>query len=252
MFAVYQFILQYLSQELGCEIEFAVGASYKEVDQADLSFICGLPYVLLTSPRRSPASMEALVAPVLQGERFQHRPIYFSDVIVHRDSPFQSFADLRGCSWAYNEPQSQSGYGITRYWLVQKGETNGYFREVVQSGYHQKSIRMVCRHEVDASAVDAQVLAIEMRDHPHLAEKLRVIDSLGPSTIQPFAAANHLSRGLKQDIQAILTELHHGPASHAYLDKGFIDRFVAVNDADYDDIRHMLAVCEEADFLLLK
>jgi phosphonate transport system substrate-binding protein len=252
MLSVYRFMLDYVSKKLGYEIELKVGTDYRQVFQVDLVFICGLPYVLYTSPHFAHSPIEAITAPVLQHERFQNRPIYFSDVIVHRNSPFQSFADLRGCSWAYNESQSQSGYGITRYCLVQKGETNGYFREVVQSGFHQKSIRMVYRREVDASAIDAQVLAIEMRDHPHLAEKLRVIDSLGPSTIQPFAAANHLPKGLKHDLQASFTELHHDLASRSYLDKGFIDRFVAVSDADYDDIRNMLAVCEEANFLLLK
>jgi phosphonate transport system substrate-binding protein len=252
MLPVYRFTMDYLGRKLGCEIELAVGVDYDEIYQADLAFICGLPYVLYTAPYHADAPLEALVAPVLQGERFENRPIYFSDVIVHQDSPFQSFADLRGCSWAYNEPQSQSGYGITRYWLVKLGETNGYFSKVVQSGFHQKSIEMVCNGEVDASAIDAQVLAVELRDHPQLAEHLRIIDSLGPSSIQPLAAASHLSPTLKQDIQAILAEIHHDPAGRSVLAQGFIDRFAAVEDANYDDIRAMLAACEQADFLSLK
>lgn len=252
MLSVYRFTLDYLSRKSGCEIELTVGTDYDEIHQADLAFICGLPYVLYTAPYQVDAPLEALVAPVLQGERFQDRPIYFSDVIVRQDSPFTSFADLRGCSWAYNEPQSQSGYGITRYWLVKLGETHGYFSEVVQSGFHQKSIEMVCSGEVDASAIDAQVLAVELRDHPQLRGQLRVIDSLGPSSIQPLAAARHLSPTLKQDIQAILAEIHHDPAGRAILHRGFIDRFVPVSDADYDDIRAMLAACEQANFLSLK
>jgi phosphonate transport system substrate-binding protein len=252
MLPVYRFTMEHLSRQLGCEIELAVGVDYDEIRQADLAFICGLPYVLYTAPYEVDAPLEALVAPVLQGERFQDRPIYFSDVIVRQDSPFQSFADLRGRTWAYNEPQSQSGYGITRYWLVKLGETNGYFSKVVQSGFHQRSIEMVRNGEVDASAIDAQVLAVELRDHPQLGGQLRVIDSLGPSSIQPLAAASHLPTTLKQDIQAILAEFHHDPAGRAVLDRGFIDHFVAVCDTDYDDIRAMLSACEQADFLSLK
>jgi hypothetical protein len=37
-----------------------------------------------------------------------------------------------------------------------------------------------------------------------------------------------------------------------YLDRGFIDRFVAVSDGDYDDIRAMLATCEQAGFMTLR
>lgn len=249
---VYRFMIKHLGDKLGCEIELIVGSDYNEVFKADLAFICGLPYVLYTRPRFASSPVEALVAPVLQGERFQNRPIYFSDVIVHRDSPFHCFADLRGCSWAYNEPQSQSGYGITRYWLAKLGETNGYFGKVVETGFHQKAIRKVRNREVDASAIDVQVLAVELRQHPQLAEQLRVIASLGPSTIQPLAAASHLPRALKQEIKTIFTEIHRDPAGRAYLDRGFIDHFVSVGDTDYDDIRTMLATCEELNFLSLK
>lgn len=130
MLPVYRFMMEHLSHKLGCEIELTVGTDYNALFRADLSFVCGLPYVLYTSPRFASSPIEALVAPVLQGERFQNRPIYFSDVIVRQDSPFYSFADLRGSAWAYNEPQSQSGYGITRYWLAKIGETSGYLTVV--------------------------------------------------------------------------------------------------------------------------
>lgn len=252
MLPVYRFMMKHLGDKLGCEIELTVVSDYNEVFQADLAFICGLPYVLYTCPRLSVSPIEALVAPVLQGERFQNRPIYFSDVIVHRDSPFHCFADLRGCSWAYNEPQSQSGYGITRYWLAKMGETNGYFGKVVETGFHQNAIRKVRNREVDASAINVQVLAVELRQHPQLAEQLRVIASLGPSTIQPLAAASHLSKALKQDIQTIFAEIHRDPAGRTVLDRGFIDHFVSVSDPDYDDIRAMLTACEQANFLSLK
>ena len=252
MLPVYRFTMDYLGRRLGCDINLTVGSDYDDVMRADLAFICGLPYVLYTTPRRDPSPIEALSAPVLRGDRFQNRPIYFSDVIVRHDSPFTSFADLRGCSWAYNEPLSQSGYGITRYWLVKLGETNGYFGRVIEAGYHQKAIQMVCSGEIDASAIDAQVLAVELRDHPELAGQLRVIDSLGPSSIQPLAASSRLPAELKRDIQAVLAEMHQDPAGREWLDRGLIDHFETVSDADYDDIRAMLAACDQAGFLSLR
>src|SRR5262245_28410952 len=83
----YAYIIDYLGRKLGYETELIVGSSYELVCDADLSFICGLPYVLRTEPRYQQPCMEALAAPVLQAERYQGKPIYFSDVIVHRDSP---------------------------------------------------------------------------------------------------------------------------------------------------------------------
>jgi hypothetical protein len=49
-----------------------------------------------------------------------------------------------------------------------------------------------------------------------------------------------------------LAELHRDERAANVLHGRFIDRFVAVDDTDYDDIRAMLTVCEAANFLSLK
>ena len=129
-------------------------------------------------------------------------------MIVHRDSDIRSFADLRGRSWAYNEPLSHSGYGITRYQLVTMSETEGFFGEVIEAGFHETAIRMVRDRVVDAAAIDSQVLAIEMRDHPDLAESLLVIAALGPSTIQPVAVSKRFPPDFQAAVRDILLGLH--------------------------------------------
>lgn len=251
MWPVYQFVADTIGQQLGYPTELTTGTSFEQfaAGQTDVGFICGLPYVQLA--RQSSPPVDLLAAPVLQGQRFSGRPVYFSDVIVRRDSPYQSFADLRGCRWAYNDLDSHSGYNITRYHLVQLGETRGYFGQVVAGGAHQRSIRLVRDGQVDASAIDCQVLAIELRDHPQLREQLRVIDSLGPAAIQPVVAARQLPDSLKSDLQAVLVTLHSDPSARERLAHGFVERFVAVTDADYDDIRAMLAAAEAINFMTL-
>jgi phosphonate transport system substrate-binding protein len=81
------------------------------------------------------------------------------------------------------------GYNITRYTLIRRSETLGFFGHVVEAGFHQEALWMVADGRVDASAIDSQVLAIELRDHPALAEHVRIIETLGPATIQPVVAA---------------------------------------------------------------
>lgn len=171
-------------------------------------------------------------------------------MIVHRDSPFQQFADLRGCSWAYNEPESQSGYGITRYRLVQMGETQGFFAQVIETGFHQTAIRMVAERRIDAAAIDSHVLAVALRDAPDL--QIRIIDTLGPSTIQPFVALHHISPYLAADVQSALVQVHQSTVMQAHLNAGLIDHFVAVDDSAYDDIRVMFRACLDTDFLTLR
>jgi phosphonate transport system substrate-binding protein len=240
-----------LGRELGCRTELVVGASFDQfrIGEIDAGFICGLPYVQLV--RQAAAPVELLAAPVLRGDRYAGRPIYFSDVIVRRGSPVRTFADLRGRSWAYNDPDSHSGYNLTRHHLVTLGETRGFFSRVVEAGFHQRAMRMVAAGEVDAAAIDSQVLAIEIRDRPDLADELRVIEILGPSTIQPVVAARHLPAEAKAALRAALLQMGDDPAARKALARGFVERFVPVTDGDYDDIRMMLVAAEDIGFLSL-
>lgn len=252
MLPVYERVVAYIGQRLGCAATLAEGTSFSDFARGkiDAGFICGLPYVLLT--REPEPAVELLAAPVLQGERYQRRPIYFSDVIVRRESPYQSFLDLRGCSWAYNDRDSHSGYNITRYTLLRLGETRGFFGWVVEAGFHQRAIRMVAGGEVDGAAIDSQVLAVEQRDHPELAERVRIVEALGPATIQPVVAARHLPDALTDALRAALYDLGDDPSMRDALDHGFIERFVPIGDATYDDIRAMVAAAEAANFLTLR
>jgi phosphonate transport system substrate-binding protein len=251
MFGAYRVVADFVGEKLGQQTELTVGRSFDEFanGEADVGFLCGLPYVELARGPSPP--VELLAAPVLTGERYGGRPIYFSDVIVRVDSPFRSFSELRGRVWAFNDPDSHSGYNVTRHRLVSMGETNGFFGGVVEAGSHQRSIKMVCSGEIDAAAIDSHVLAVELRDRPALREQLKVIDSLGPAGIQPVVAASRLPDGLKAAVREALLAMDDDPAARDVLTHSFVERFVAVTDEDYDDVRAMLAAAEEADFMTL-
>jgi phosphonate transport system substrate-binding protein len=252
MYPVYQRVADFVGRQLRRPVELVVGESFAAFarGEVDVGFICGLPYVALM--RDNPPPIEVLAAPVLQGERYRDLPVYFSDVIVRHESAYRAFADLRGCAWAYNDPDSHSGYNITRYTLVRMGETNGFFGQVAAAGFHQDALRMVADGRVDASAIDSQVLAIELRDHPELAARVRIIDALGPATIQPVVAARHVSPALKDSIRAAICAIADDPQARATLDRGFVARFEPIADAAYDDIRAMVAAAEAADFMTLR
>jgi phosphonate transport system substrate-binding protein len=252
LFPLYEFITHHAGRRLGLPTELAVGSSYTQLstEAVDVAFVCGLPYVELS--RSGEAPVEPLAAPILRGERFGGRAIYFSDVIVQQASRLQSFTDLRGCSWAYNEPHSQSGYGITRHHLLCRGETNGYFGRIVEAGWHEEAVRLVACGAVDAAAIDCQVLAVALRAQPEIAARVRIIDTLGPSTIQPVVAARRLTQRLRTDLRAFLLNLANDPVARPHLDRAFVQGFEAVNDASYTDIRAMLAAAEAADFLALR
>ena len=246
---VYEAIAEEVGRGLGVETQLVVETSYESClrDENDVCFVCSLPYV--TFERQGLDLAIPVAAPVLMGERYGQQPIYFSDVIVRRDSSIQTFLDCRGRSWAYNEPLSHSGYGITRYHLVKLGETHGFFGEVVEAGFHHEAVAMVARGEVDGSAIDSQVLEIELRARPELAEQVRVVETLGPSTIQPIAVSRHVPADVRDAISDILIAMADSTRGRERLAVGLIERLVRVGPSAYDDIRMMLEACERAGFM---
>jgi phosphonate transport system substrate-binding protein len=249
---VYEAVTEVVGRRLGVETELFIETDYEACanDENEVCFVCSLPYVAFE--RQGVAPAVPIAAPVLLGDRYSGKPIYFSDVIVHRDSPLQSFLDLRGHSWAFNEPLSHSGYGITRFHLLELGETSGFFSQVIEAGFHETAMRLVAAHEVDASAIDSQVLAVALRDDPSLARSLRIIDALGPSTIQPVAVSKRVPARQRRELQEVLTTMHEDPEIRERLALGMVERFVPADSSSYDDIRMMLEACEAAGFMEIR
>ena len=96
MLPVYRFLADQIAHRLGRPVQLVVGSSFDQFEQgeADFGVICGLPYVWLAD--RRPPPVEPLAAPVLAGDRYAGRPIYYSDVIVRHDSPITCLEELRG------------------------------------------------------------------------------------------------------------------------------------------------------------
>jgi len=238
---MYQVVTLSVGQRLGRPTRLIAGESFEQLQSGDVdfAFLCGYPYVRLKSENMP--GLEAIAAPVVEGDRYRGRPVYFSDVIVSSDSSATSLEDLRGCTWAYNEPDSHSGYLVTLYRLLEMGESAAFFSRWEQTGFHQRSIRLVAEGKVDASAIDSHVLAMELRERPELEARIRVIDTLGPSTIQPLVAMEAVEPRLRRTVTEIVIAI-----AREQLEWGLVERFVAVEDSAYDDIRAMLKAVRSA------
>lgn len=239
IYETYAFIARYVGEKIGQPAQLIVGQSFNAFadGQVDVGFLCGLPYTQLADS--ADHAIELLAAPVLPGERYQQRPIYFSDVIVRKDSPYTSFNDLRGCTWAYNQRTSHSGWNVVCCNLWQRRETPAYFGKLVETGSHLRSLAYVLDREADATAIDSQVLDVFCLQQPEQATSLRVIGSFGPSPIPPVAIASTLAPDLKRRVQDILLTMHEDALAASVLHQGAIERFVRVCDEDYDPIRKM-------------
>jgi phosphonate transport system substrate-binding protein len=235
----YDAIVQYLGSKLEYPASLTIGASTDEFaeDLVDAGFLCGLLYIHTT--RLEQRHIELLAAPVLTGTRYRGQPIYFSDIIVRKESPYTSWADLRGSRWAYNEIASHSGWNLVHYSLHQRGETRDYFAQLLKSGSHLNSLEMVLVGDADATAIDSHVLDVLLQNDPKWTDQIRVIDSFGPSPIPPLAVSARLDGHTKDRLRELLTTMHLDEKLAQILRKGGIERFVEVKDEDYTILLHM-------------
>jgi phosphonate transport system substrate-binding protein len=212
---------------------------------AQIGFLCGLQYVQRTAGN---GGIELLAAPVMRSRRYCGEPIYFSDILVHRESRFRCFEDLRGSRWAYNEPTSHSGYNLIRYYLAIRGLNARYFRLIVESGSHQTSLEMLLNRQIDATAVDSTVLQLELRRRPELRRSIRVVKTLGPSPIPPAVILSSVPRKVRIGIQSMLLQMHNDAEGKEILGRLTVARFARVKDADYAPIRLMARKAECISF----
>jgi phosphonate transport system substrate-binding protein len=166
--------------------------------------------------------------------------VYFSDVVVHASSISTRFDDLRGATWAYNEPRSHSGYHVVCHHLAARGETLDFFARHVEAGAHQEALRLVARGDACTAAIDSTVLEAELQRHPHLRGCLKVIDTLGPSPAPPWVFGAGTPEVLRRRVRDGLVRMHEDEAGRRILRGWGIASWREVTDRDYDPIRAML------------
>jgi phosphonate transport system substrate-binding protein len=235
MFGFYAAVGDYLSRALGVETQL-VQSQYDPLedpmmlcDRLDIAFICGLPF----ARRHQVASkqLQALVAPVMQHPRYENRPVYFADIIVNKDSNLMTFDDLAGKTLCYNDPGSNSGYNLLRQQLIQGGYPTQFFGKAIQSGSHQRSIRLVVEGLADCSAIDSTVLEQELHDFPEFSNHLRVIESIGPCPMPPIIVAQRLGAAFINKLQLAL--LHPDPELQSAMERSRIQHYVTVKSEEY-------------------
>ncbi len=241
--SICEMITGYLGSRLGLRSEWMGDLPWQERErlldegQIHVGWICGLPYVRKAD--QAQPTFELLAAPVMRAARYEDRPLYFSDVVVQHESSYAAFGDLRGATWAFNEPHSQSGYNVTRYHLATLGETTGFFGRVVAAGSHLRALAMILDGRVDAAAIDSTVLELELANRAELMGQIRIVEVLGPSPIPPWVASRSVPAPVQCAIRRAFLEMHRDPEGQTILGKGQTARFVPVQDGDYDPIREM-------------
>jgi phosphonate transport system substrate-binding protein len=248
----YEAVLEHVGRTLGVRVSLATetrisgpvrgGADPFSKGEADVGFMCAPSFLWLREMEEPPVEL-AGAAPVFRDDRAPGLPVYFSEVIVNRDLPIFSFDGLQGHSMAYNDPCSLSGYYNLLKKLADMGEDRSFFSRIVCSKGHLNSLRMVAEGEVDAAAIDSNVLRLGLRSNPELREQFRVIESLGPFPIQPVVFRSALCRELKDCLRDALMEIEAYSNAPSLSEFG-LERFAPISYGHYAEEERVLRGCE--------
>jgi len=235
----YQQVVEYLGSKLGLPAEMVHRTTYDEIDvmlenqEVDVAFICSSPYVL----DKEKFGVELLVAPQVKDKVYYH-----SNIIVHKDSPIDSLEQLRGKTFAFVDPKSNSGRLYPTFVLAKRDETpESFFSSYLYSYSHNKSVEIVAKNRADGAAVDSIVYDYMVSSDSPYAEQTKIIHRSPPFGIPPVVVHPDISPYLQRSLRSIFLDMHTDPEGKQILEGMKIERFVEVPDSNYDSIRAMRA-----------
>jgi len=235
----YQPLLDYLSGKLDRPVELVQRRTYAEVNDliesgfVDVAFVCTSAYV----DGRERFGMELLAAPQVNGEA-----VYYSLLIVPKDSAAQSMADLRGKVFAFTDPMSNTGRLYPTYVVQQLGSApDQFFARTFFTYSHDDAIRAVADGLADGAAVDSLVYDFAVARDPYLAERLRIIHRSPSFGIPPVVVGPGIRPQLKAELQSVLLNMDDDAEGRKGLEAIGVERFVLIDDSAYASVRDLVA-----------
>ncbi len=236
-FNYYFKLLKYIERKLQYKVKYIDRKDYGEINSMlkskdiDASFVCSGPYV----EGHDDFGLELLVVPQAYG-----KTEYYSYIIVHSQSPINSLEELRGKTFAFTDPQSNTGEIVPTYILSTMNETpESFFKKTIFTYAHDKSIEAVANKIVDGAAVDHLIWKYMELTSPEVTTKTKIIKKSQPFGIPPFVTRPGFDPHLKKRIKEILLHLHENEEGLELLKGMMIDKFVDVEDSHYNSIREM-------------
>jgi phosphonate transport system substrate-binding protein len=164
-------IQTYLVKQLGRTVQLVKRRTYQEITamllsgQLDAAWVCDDPYV------QHEDQLALLAVPL-----YRHQPLYQTYVIVGQASKASAFDDIKGTVHAFSDPDSTSGYLVTRYLLALRHTTPAeFFREFFFTYGHRNVVRAVAAGLAGSGSIDGYVWDVMSQRETELTNKTRIV-----------------------------------------------------------------------------
>src|SRR5262245_694708 len=183
----------------------------------------------------------ANVEPVAQLQLANGSLGYRSCLIVHADSDIFSPEDLAGKTFAFNDPNSTSGYLVpSAFFMMEMNiDPQKHFSKVIFSGSHEASILAVANRKVEVASTNLPDLQQLTRENKVPRGGLRVIwvSRLIPN--DPIVIRKDMPASLRSAIQESLVSMK-SKSPETFKEIGAtVGGFVVADDGKYQVIRDL-------------
>ena len=234
-------ILAQLEKDLGVKVKSATATDYRgtiealKFKKAEIGHLGPKSYV------EASTNNYANVEPIAQLQLANGSLGYRSCLIVHADSDLFSPEDMAGKTFAFNDPNSTSGYLVpSAFFMMELGvDPKKYFSKVTFSGSHEASILAVAAKKVEVASTNLPDLQQLTRENKVPRGALRVIwvSKLIPN--DPIVVRKDLPASFKSAVQESLTTMR-ARNPEAFKEIGaWLGNFVAADDGKYQVIRDL-------------
>lgn len=234
-------ILAQIEKDLGIKVKHVTSTDYRgtiealKFKKAEAGWLGPKAYVEASN------NNYANVEPVVQIQQANGSLGYRSCLIVHSDSDIFGPEDIAGKTFAFNDPNSTSGYLVpSAFFLMEMGiDPKKHFSKVMFSGSHEASILAVANKKVEVASTNLPDLQQLTREGKVPRGALRVIwvSKLIPN--DPIVVRKDLPATLRQALQESLVSMK-ARSPEAFAQGGaFFGGFVKADDAKYQIIREL-------------
>ncbi|WP_245767201.1 phosphate/phosphite/phosphonate ABC transporter substrate-binding protein [Stigmatella erecta] len=154
-------------------------------------------------------------------------------LVARKSSPARRVADLRGQRFALNSLHSNSGMNLPRRMLAEVAGGKPFFGEVLETGGHGASMRLVAGGGADCASIDCLTYAFSQDHQPELVEELRVIAQTPPSPTLPFVTSARTGDATVAALQRCLYRMSAEPRFASVLSGLRLARIEPAPQAEY-------------------
>ena len=220
----YKPFLRYMQDALQMPVKLVQRKTYREINslikkgKVDLAFICTGAYIYGNLKK---------VANVIAIPEVNGKITYNAFIIIHIPSSIHNLRDLRGKSFAFMDPLSNTGYFYPMDLFKQHGiNPKVFFRKTTYTYSHTYSIEAVAQGIVAAASVDGIVYNYVVKRLPKLKQHVKILLKSPPFAMPPVVVPKTLQPSLQHRIQKILINMNKNEKGIQILKRIGIDRFV--------------------------